>query len=758
MNQFRDDRPLLRVEDDKLGFAQVAERLARVIVNQYAGNGLVVGIEGKWGSGKSTLINLTKDALQRQGDESPEVIVFSPWLVGDRGALLANLFDELTTAAIRIEPNEAVIDKKEIEISLLQRFQRRLIGSEHWRLKQKELLKKSIGGKLRAFGTIAGHVGKLGVMAGEPNAALVGTTIKHSSNIASTYLKGGSVSARKSALVDALKFLSRRIVVFVDDLDRLEPREAIEMLRLIRAVADFPNIIYVLSYDRDIVAQTLSKSLQINDGGEFLEKIVQVSFRVPRPETYDLRRWFNAEINSLFPERDEDDGPNRSLAKARLEQVIDYWGAIYLKTPRDVMRALNGLLLHGVPISDHIYLPDMVWLQLVRVCNPTLYEWTEEYLTELAAVANGRAITDATKKDMAHELKQLMAGVGGDEGLAIISLGLVLPGVDAGSWFGRDADQRQVFNNVGVHSLNEFKADKRLGSPEHYRFYFAFSEPAGALRDEQAELFISVAEEDPPTAVEMLKDFLNQGRPQGGSMVEVLIDRLSIWSDRIPEAAIPGIFAAIGEIMDEAAAASMESDFGRHPAWPPAEHVVSVLLGRTSGELRAACLRTLFVEGKALSWLTYVLRNEIFSHGHFGDRMEPVDQRLLSHDEFEEVLGGMLDRYRRTPAEDLLRVPNLLYLLYAWQQGGGTDEARRWVEKVTTTDAGLLAFLPRVRSCTSTSDRGVVYPLRCSNLRNFLDCDVIVGRLQGIVGSTAACNADRRIAQKMLEAIEQGRE
>jgi predicted KAP-like P-loop ATPase len=64
-------------------------------------------------------------------------------------------------------------------------------------------------------------------------------------------------------------------LIFIDDLDRLEPKEVSEVLRLIRAVADFPNITYVLSYDPKIIADTVSRALQVEDGEAFLEKIVR---------------------------------------------------------------------------------------------------------------------------------------------------------------------------------------------------------------------------------------------------------------------------------------------------------------------------------------------------------------------------------------------------------------------------------------------------------------------------------------------------
>ncbi len=297
------DRPVTRREEDRLGFTPIADQLARAIVNLPAAQGFVFGIEGKWGSGKTTLINLTIDALTAYGPQAPEIVNFSPWLVGDRDELLQTLFDELAIAAVKIDPiGPSGINSRD-RVSLWEKMWGQQDGNAHWRLKEKQRIKNSLGSKLRAFGAVAGALGKFARAAdalGVPVAGFAGSVIERGGEAAQSLLTSKSASKRKSELVDALKVLTRRIIVFVDDLDRLEPREASEVLRLIRAVADFPNIIYVLSYDPAVVAQILSTGIQVDDGAAFLEKIVQVSFRVPRPEAFDLRRWFQAEVRKLF--------------------------------------------------------------------------------------------------------------------------------------------------------------------------------------------------------------------------------------------------------------------------------------------------------------------------------------------------------------------------------------------------------------------------------------------------------------------------
>jgi predicted KAP-like P-loop ATPase len=341
------DRPITRREDDRLGFSRVADHLAQAILDLPASEGFVFGIEGKWGTGKSTLINLARETLKAHV-EPPEIIDFAPWLVGQRDELLSALFDELADAAVRIDPVDDAVNADEA-------------GDHLRKLKRKEELRKALGEKLQTFGTVAGMVGKIAKVASVasvPGAELVSNLAERSSEAAKQFAGAPSVSKRKAELVAALKQLSRRTVVFVDDLDRLEPRDASEVLRLIRAVADFPNVVYVLSFDPEVLANTLTKSIQIEDGAAYLEKIVQVSFRVPRPEAFDLRRWFSNKVREMFTR--ELAGEGAMLDEQRLAQAIDLQGGRYLKTGRDVVRTLNALQLHAVPVRAYIDIADMV--------------------------------------------------------------------------------------------------------------------------------------------------------------------------------------------------------------------------------------------------------------------------------------------------------------------------------------------------------------------------------------------------------------
>jgi hypothetical protein len=657
------DKPSTRKEEDRLGFAAVAERLAHAILKLQAPEGFVFGIEGRWGSGKTTLINFTIDFLTRM-ERAPEVINFSPWLIGARDELLQSLFDELAIAAAKIDPVES--QSGEPERKSLGRAWIDRAKNPHWKLRQKERFRTSIGPKLRAFGALAGGLGKFAKTASElgvPLASAAGSMLERADEATQSLLSKGSASERKRELVAALKQLSRYIVVFVDDLDRLEPREASEVLRLVRTVADFPNIIYVMSYDPAALADTLSKAIQVQDGAEFLEKIVQVSFRVPRPEAYDLRRWFQAELEALFHSELEEASRETSNVLQRLARVVDVEGERYLQTGRDVVRVLNALRLHGKPVINNVDIVDMVWLQLTKIGHPAFYSWIEQYLTELSAVAEHRnlSVLGPTRSQLTEQLLRFLKEQYDDVTLGMIHLKEVLPAID----FRAGSNDPKLFSLSGV-DFEPYISGKRLGSPHHYRYYFAFSHPAGSLSEAAIDSFIDAAGRSATEAAALLLEMSRQKRPQGGTVAEVLIDRLRARVEAMSPEAVSGIIAALSETLDDPALAVV-GDFGKCPVWLSAYQLLFMLMRKPTNE-RTNNLYALF-RGKSLGWLTEILRDEIFSHGMVGKKKDE-SRWLLSDEEFKEMLNLMFDRYRAARPDELLKIPYFMNILYAWLQGG----------------------------------------------------------------------------------------
>ncbi|MBS1165492.1 MAG: Uncharacterized protein H6R00_1517 [Proteobacteria bacterium] len=554
-----------------------------------------------------------------------------------------------------------------------------------------------------------------------------------------------SLAESKKKVCDRLAKLTRALVVVIDDVDRLDPTEIVEVLRLVRSVADFPNITYVLLYDPDIVSHAVCAVARVKDGHAYTEKIVQITLPVPLPEAFDLRRWFERELWAMkLPVADE--------IERRIAEIIDHEGGRYLVTPRSVVRTLDSIRLYWAALKGTVDLSDFVWLQLVKVGNPALYKWIEVYLTEMSALASGRtSIQDKQKAKERAELDVVLELEKATFADLHDRLADRLPGI-AGFL---DQSEHGIYRDVHQSDVDRAIAARRLASPDHYRLYFAFAEPANAPRATDFTDLSAAISQSAEQAQDLLRQWQGEHLTSGVTRAEVMLDRLStkgLTSPTRNEA--EHLLIAYANVMDELGERSI-NDFGGPDVWRRAMRSLPVLF-EALGEERQAVVRRMFSEGRALSWLTSIFRNETFAHGRCGDR--PDSDRLLTSDELDVVTEIMLARYRNMSFEDFAAQSQPLSMLFAWQQGGDERGPRDLLTREMETDEGLVFALEhlcgRVRTATPTSEREIV-TLSRANISPLVDYEQVRARITDLA-DTAADETLRAKAKSLLQSFQDG--
>ena len=310
-NSVRGDRALGSGDEDKLGFREVAKRIATSLVDRASEDGLVIGLEGAWGSGKSSLLFLISDELGKlPKDRVPTVINFRPWLIGNRDALITSLFGELSRQLDQVALNAG--DATRISVTKAK--------------EAGETLRRLMSALSKAGSTIeiAGDALGLGLVKAS------GKAVKAVGELVDEGPTPPQLSELKDKLARSLRELGHRFIITIDDVDRLEPAEVIEILRLVRSVVDLPNVIYLLCYESGILAHSIEKAAGVKSGQPYLEKIVQLTVMVPNPEQLQLRQWFTEDLHLIASAKNEDE-------LSRLRVVIDYEGGRQLRTPRSVV-------------------------------------------------------------------------------------------------------------------------------------------------------------------------------------------------------------------------------------------------------------------------------------------------------------------------------------------------------------------------------------------------------------------------------------
>lgn len=256
------DRPITDPSDDRLGLKDFADDLARTLIadDGRSSRGIVIGLEGAWGSGKSSVLNLVAACLRARA-ESTVLVRFDPWLVSNRDDLIAAFLRELENA---IDPN-----------------------------------RRNQGLVNEAVSTIAEYGRML-----SPAANLVipgsGTVLRSGIEVLSKAIApSGGLTEMRSKVETVLAELDRPVVVLIDELDRIENAEVRTVAQLVRSVLDFKGISYLLAYDPKRVAEALGGG-QSGRGEAYLEKIVQQRVPLPAQVPAALRSLLNAEFRALM--------------------------------------------------------------------------------------------------------------------------------------------------------------------------------------------------------------------------------------------------------------------------------------------------------------------------------------------------------------------------------------------------------------------------------------------------------------------------
>ncbi len=192
-----------------------------------------------------------------------------------------------------------------------------------------------------------------------------GLLVRVLAKVAGQWAGAASLHEERGRWRKALGGSGSRIVVLIDDIDRLEPSETRELVRLVRLTSDLPNLVFLLAFDRHRVAKSLGETEE--EGQRYLDKLVQVSHAVPTVRGDVLERVFLAWLQEVV------DGHEVT------ELDRDVWtGVLYevikplLGNLRDAKRYLYSLPVTLDAVGQEAALADLLRLEALRVLRPTV--------------------------------------------------------------------------------------------------------------------------------------------------------------------------------------------------------------------------------------------------------------------------------------------------------------------------------------------------------------------------------------------------
>ncbi|HDR7248049.1 TPA: hypothetical protein QCX05_003057, partial [Bacillus pacificus] len=192
--------------------------------------------------------------------------------------------------------------------------------------------------------------------------------------------KSQSIKDIKEAIEKSLETSNKKIVVFIDDIDRLNKEEIQTIFRLVRLICDFPNITYIVALDEEIVASALAELHGKDENGDakkigrdYLEKFIQIPLYIPETDVYSLNEMLWAGVREILEENDlMGKSEFLRIEKSSMHRLIDLQKFEF--SPRNINRYLNILKFMVPLLKDETYIDDLLYLLFIKVSAPGLYE------------------------------------------------------------------------------------------------------------------------------------------------------------------------------------------------------------------------------------------------------------------------------------------------------------------------------------------------------------------------------------------------
>ena len=494
------DQPITTAKDDLLGRAAFARQVASAMLAGPADakGSFCIGLLGGWGAGKTSVINMVVEALLEHGGKNPPVLIqCNPWLY----------------PAPELLPGQLL----------------RAIAAE--------LMKPSRSERLRKAGkAMEKYADALKTCPVECKTETV-AELREESALANQKKKGKKTKTLQERRDKVCKHLLKQeetIYVVMDDIDRLSSRRIRHALQLANAVAGFPRVVYLLSFDQEVVAGALGKELNAS-GWEYLKKFIQVQFTIPMPESGRLREILSAYFDAWFTTQ-----LNLNYDAAYFAEISPSIFAC-ITSIRDIYRFVNTFRYRYQALGNEVNFADLLAITALQLHAPQALPWMQDHRDDLLR-GGGLAFHSADaeqKKKLKQEHQHMLAELSGGDTRTLATL--------IGRMFPRYG--RNVLDVKSEDFEERYVRMRRICCEEFFDLYFTQS--TQTLTITQREIMRTIHEMDAP-ALRQFTDGLSQEERRNAYIThlphylqDIPREKLpmffseAVWLSRLPEGKTP---------------------------------------------------------------------------------------------------------------------------------------------------------------------------------------------------------------------------
>ena len=693
---FKPDQPIKSYKEDILGRRPFAQSLGNAILSYKTKDSIVIGLFGAWGSGKTSIINMALEHINdvvsknKADDEKPIVIRFNPWNFSDQNQLITQFFRQLSVVLRR--PDYAGDAKK-------------------------------AGEKLESY---AKFFEPLKLIPGLGQYAEIAKDVLQTTGAATKSWgdqKSNDLNAIRAELNELLGKQPHKIIVVIDDIDRLNNTEIRQIFQLIKSLGNFPNTIYLLAFDKDVVINALKK-VQEGSGMEYLEKVVQIPFEIPLISKQEVEHLLFSQLDEIITD----------IPENKWDQT--YWGNLYhsglkyfFRNIRDVTRYINSLRFSFEMVKGEVNAIDFLAITAIQVFIPEVYYGIRDNKDIFSGVSDSGYGSDATNEQAKKRCDEIRGRVNEPSQEVLKDfLKRLFPKLEtiyndthySGDWWGN------------------WRRDCRICSPDIFDTFFRLSLPKGEIPKKEIETILTLGNNPDAFAEALLK--LNED----GRIIRFL-ERLEDYTQRdIPEENIETFITVLMDIGD----LFPKGDSGFFGTSTPMRllRLFYQLSNRFDSHKKRFDIFKRAMEKAARSLYTIVHEVSVQGqqHGKYGAKSpDPEEKRTVNSEQLEELEKLACDKIESW-AEDgrLAKHGPLLPILSMWKEWGQQDRINDFVNNMIQNEDGLIDFITLFLS--KTTSRAIYtdyvdtihWRINLDSVKEFVDLNEVEPRIRRIFSSS----------------------
>lgn len=425
------DEPIRSSKEDRLNRTGFATEVARAVVDLERTESIVIGIHGKWGTGKTSLLNLIEEKLQGVSPTPPVIFRFNPWGFSDQDQLNTQFFQSLS------------------EFLKLHKTIGPLAG---------------IAETVEAYGTLLSPVAHFV----SPRAA---QSLAAGWRIFRRFRPPVKTATELKAQINsALSKSKLRLIIVMDDIDRLNAIEIRQTFQLIKVNANFLNTLYLVAFDVEPVLRALA-AVAPGPPKEYLEKIIQVAFNLPPIPQSTITEMVIANFNEVLGDR--------VIDTQRFGNMFHSGFVGNFRTIRDVNRYFNLFRFAFNVIRDDTNFIDLAAVQALSLFHPEIFRSIELNPDMFSGTWSWTSNDRPDKGELKPNYDNIFNQVPEEQRQSVVSLcRFLFPKVEY--VYG----QSHTF--WGSDWIRIWEKEKRVGTEKYFRYYFELAVPDTDVR--QAEL------------------------------------------------------------------------------------------------------------------------------------------------------------------------------------------------------------------------------------------------------------------------------